>query len=163
VTTPSFDAAMHPLLVAAAPNGNVWFFQQASLPWSIGFFTPAGHVVNFPISCDNCANGDERILVSDLAADPDGSVWFIDNHARRDGTSIDSSIGHVTASGQFTLFQIPTKNATELVASGFGVSSLALASDGTVWFTENAAFKIGKLTPASRSFTEYPLEMAEQP
>ncbi len=161
VSTPILDAEVHPQVVVAASNGNVWFLQQSNLPGSIGFFTPAGHVVNFPVPCNNCANGDETIFIWDLAADPDGSVWFIDRHAKRGGTPIDSSIGHLTASGQFTFFEIPTKEATQLVPTGH--SSLALASDGTVWFTEHAAFKIGKLTPSTRSFTEYPLEMPEQP
>lgn len=163
LNTTALDMEIHPRLVAAAPNGNVWFAQQATIPYSIGFFTPSGHVTNFPVPCSKCASGDEIIYVWGLASAPDSSVWFIDNHAKSDGTSIDSAIGHLTADGNFTFFQIPTKNATALVRNGFGQSSLALAPDGTVWFTENAGFKAGKLTPSTGSFFEYPLEMPEQP
>ncbi|HJT16361.1 MAG TPA: hypothetical protein VJ853_03190, partial [Thermoanaerobaculia bacterium] len=92
------DAEIHPRLVAAAANGNVWFAQQGT----IGFFTPSGHVATFAIPCTKCATGAEVMHVWDLAADPDGSVWFIGNHAKSDGTSIDSAIAHVNESGQFT-------------------------------------------------------------
>ena len=58
---------------------------------------------------------------------------------------------------------IPTKNATAIVRDGFGQSSLTLAADGSIWFTENAAGKAGLLTPSTGTFIEYPLEMPEQP
>jgi streptogramin lyase len=161
--TPALDMEIHPRLVSAAPNGNVWFAQQATIPYSIGFFTPSGHVTNFPVPCSRCTSGEEVIYVWALASGPDSSVWFIDNHAKSDGTSIDSAIGHLTAAGEFTFFQIPTRNATAVVPNGFGQSSLALAPDGTVWFTENATFKFGKLTPSTGAFAEYPLDGPEQP
>lgn len=162
LTTPFLDAEIHPRLVSAAPDGNVWFYQQTAVPYSIGVFTPSGHVTNFPLPCSRCASGEEVIYVWDLVSDPDGSVWFIDNHAKADGTSIDSAIGHLTASGTFTFFPIPTKDATAVVRDGFGQSALALAPDGSIWFTENAAFKAGRLTPSSGAFIEYPLEGPEQ-
>lgn len=153
LSQPALDSEVHPHLVAAAPDGNVWFYEEAT----IGFFTPSGHVTKFAIP------GQEVVHVWDLAADRDGSVWFIDNHSTASGASIDSAIGHLTTSGQFTFFMIPTPNATAIVPNGFGHSFLALASDGTVWFTENAAFKAAKLTPSTGTFVEYPLEMQEQP
>src|SRR6478609_753671 len=79
ITTPVLDVEIHPHLVAAAPNGNVWFYQQTTIPHSIGFFTASGHVTNFPVPCSGCESGDSVIYVWDLASDPDGSVWFIDN------------------------------------------------------------------------------------
>ena len=156
--TPALDMEIHPRLVAAAPNGNVWFAE----PGSIGFFTPSGHVTTFPVPCTRCASGEEVIYVWALAADRDNSVWFIDNHAKSDGTSIDSAIGHLTAAGEFTFFQIPTKNATAIVPNGVGQPSLALAPDGTIWFTENAAFKFAQLTPSTGAIAEYSLEGPEQ-
>lgn len=163
LSTPALDTEIHPRLVSAAANGNVWFAQRTTIPYSIGFFTPSGRVTNFPVPCGKCASGEEVVYVWALASAPDGSVWFIDNHAKSDGTSIDSAIGHLTATGHFTFFQIPTAKATAVVPGGFGHSSLALTPDGTVWFTENAAFSAGKLTPSTGSFAEYPLEMPEQP
>jgi virginiamycin B lyase len=157
--TPVLDAEIHPRLVSAAPNGNVWFAQQTT----IGFFTPSGHVTNFPIPCTKCGTGEEVVYVWDLATAPDSSVWFIDNHARADGTSIDSAIVHLTTSGEFTFYPIPTTHGTAVVPGGFGQSSITLAPDGTVWFTENAGFRAGSLVPATRALKEYPLEMPEQP
>jgi virginiamycin B lyase len=161
--TPALDLEIHPRLVSAAANGNVWFAQQAAIPYSIGFFTPSGHVTNFPVPCTKCTSGEEIVYVWALASDPDSSVWFIDNHAKSDGTSIDSAVGHLTADGQFKFFPIPTKNATAVVRNGFGQSSLALAADGTIWFTENATFKFGRLSPSTGTFAEYSLEGPEQP
>jgi streptogramin lyase len=163
VSTPVLDIEIHPRLVSAAPNGNVWFFQQTTIPYSIGFFTPSGHVTNFPVPCTQCLSGEEIVYVWGLASDPDSSVWFIDNHAKSDGTSIQSRIGHLTTSGEFTFFPIPTRHGTALVPNGFGHSSLTLASDGSVWFTENAGFRAGLLTPSTGSFIEYPLEAPELP
>lgn len=159
LSAPVLDAEIHPRLVAAAPNGNVWFAQQTT----IGFFTPSGHVTTFPIPCAKCSTGEETIIVWALAAARDNTVWFIDNHAKSDGSSIDSSVGHVTATGTFNVFAIPTANGTAKVLDSFGHSSLALAADGSVWFTENAAFKAGKLTPSTGAIAEYPLEMPEKP
>ena len=164
VSTPALERAISPRLVAAAPNGNVWFTEATTAPYSIGFFTPAGRVMSFPIPCTRCATGEEVVYVWDIEAAPDSSAWFIDNHARADAnhTSIASRIGHVTATGQFTFYSIPTSDATAIVPNGFGHSSLALAADGTVWFTENAASKAAKLTPSNSLIAEYPLEMPEQ-
>jgi virginiamycin B lyase len=161
--TPSLDAEVRPRLVSAAPNGNVWFYQQVTKPYSVGFFTPSGHVTSFPIPCGRCATGEEVMYVWGLATAPDNSLWFIDNHARSDGTSIDSAIGRVTTGGQFTFFPIPTTHGTAIVPGGFGQSSITLAADGAVWFTENAAFRAGRLAPSTGTFIEYPLEMPEQP
>src|ERR1700752_548021 len=71
-STPVLDAEVHPHLVAAASNGNVWFAQQMTIPYSIGFFTPVGHVTDFPILCGKCASGAEVVYVWDLASDADG-------------------------------------------------------------------------------------------
>src|SRR5947208_15210561 len=46
-TNPPF----HPLYLATAPNGNVWFSEEEIFPHSIGFVTPAGAVTKFQVPC----------------------------------------------------------------------------------------------------------------
>jgi virginiamycin B lyase len=78
--------------------------------------------------------------VADLAAGPDGNMWFTEYFANR--------IGRVTRAGELTEFAIPTASSKP-----FGI---AAGSDGNLRFTETGTGAIGRLTPAG-VFTEFPL------
>ena len=85
-------------------------------------------------------------LPADIAAGPDGNLWFTDS-----GTN---SIGRITTSGVVTEFPIPTPNSHPYnIAPG--------PCGGDMWFTENntnqdGTNNVGKIT-TSGAITEYPI------
>ena len=89
----------------------------------------------------------------DVAVDPDGIVWFT---AQRTGTDINiigrlNPVAHETSKWSLTTFRVPTPNSE--------VHEIEVDSSGSIWFTEfsDYASKIGKYTPLTNVFTEYPI------
>jgi streptogramin lyase len=78
--------------------------------------------------------------------------------------SVNATVGGITAAFGVTGIGQPKAVFTSIpLPTGTGASGpdgIALASDGTVWFTETTAAKIGRLDPATGIITEYPLAMA---
>jgi len=75
----------------------------------------------------------------DLAIDPEtGKIWFTEYRGNRIG-SLDPEEADSGPSDGFTEYDIPTPNS--------GPTSILVDSDGSIWFSETAAQKIGKLTP----------------
>jgi len=75
----------------------------------------------------------------DLAIDPDtGKIWFTEFRGNRIG-SLDPTEANPDTSNGFTEYPIPTSNS--------GPTAILIDSDGSIWFSETAAQKIGKLTP----------------
>ena len=66
----------------------------------------------------------------DIAAAPDGAMWFTEFHAGR--------IGRITPAGKITEYQVPTPGAEPY--------QIAVGPDGTAWFTEYNTTKIGSVT-----------------
>lgn len=67
--------------------------------------------------------------ITDLAAGPDGNVWF---------TSANGVVSRITPAGVLTHYGIPT-------ASGYP-QGLCAGPDGNVWYVEGVSSKIGRLT-----------------
>jgi len=65
-----------------------------------------------------------------MAAGPDGNVWFRD--------TLGGKIGYITPTGSVTEFSLPPSNA---VASG-----ISAGADGNVWYTDGATSSIGRVT-----------------
>jgi streptogramin lyase len=77
----------------------------------------------------------------DIAAGPDGNVWFVEGDAT-------DTINRMTPSGTFTAWNIPTNDP--------GPVRIALGPDGNLWFTEAGANKIGRITSdGNGTFTEW--------
>jgi hypothetical protein len=76
----------------------------------------------------------------EIAAGPDGALWFTETFASR--------IGRITTSGVVSEFPLPT--------SGSGPADIAAGPDGALWFTEEGVHKIGRIT-TSGAITEYPI------
>lgn len=73
-----------------------------------------------------------------IAAGPDGALWFTELDANR--------IGRITTSGTITEYPVPTANAAP-----YGI---AAGPDNAMWFTENNVSKIGRIA-MDGSITEY--------
>ena len=75
----------------------------------------------------------------DIAAGPDGALWFTELRANR--------IGRITTAGMSTEYTVPSANTTSNITTG---------GDGALWFTESAGNKIGRISTAG-VITEYPI------
>src|SRR5688572_9578665 len=60
--------------------------------------------------------------------------------------------GPLETDGTVTEFPLPN--------SGSGPTTVALAQDGTVWFTESAGNRIGRMNPDGSGLREFPLPNA---
>jgi len=75
----------------------------------------------------------------DLAIDPEtNKIWFTEFLGNRIG-SLDPMLANPDTSDGFTEYDIPTPNS--------GPTAILIDSEGSIWFSETAAQKIGKLTP----------------
>jgi streptogramin lyase len=106
--------------ITLGPDGNVWFTE--SFTSKICAITPAGAITEFAIPAVFAGNP------GGIAAGGDGALWY--------GYSTSATaIGHMTTSGSFSRYDLPTPTSD--------ADALAAAPDGTIWFAERYADKVG--------------------
>ncbi len=118
-----FPVPAAPWLIAAGPDGNLWFTEFGAN--KIGKITPAGVVTEYGIPTANSQP-------FGITAGPDGNLWFTELNANR--------IGKITPGGVVTEYVIPTPNSQPF--------AITAGPDGNVWFTEVNANNVGRITPA---------------
>jgi streptogramin lyase len=69
----------------------------------------------------------------DIAAGPDGNLWFTESEA--------DQVGRITPSGEVTEF-------SDGIELGSGPTGITAGPDGNMWFTEYDAGRIARITPA---------------
>ena len=171
-----------PHFVTAASDGNVWFTVQGAFdpvtfqtPGSVARVTPRGNITEFAV-CDAC-------ITNDIVQGPDEILYISDNDGqlRRITTSgeVLSSIspcGDVFCSpldgvaadstsiwfadffndrvGRFNVFAAPGEDPFTYFPAP-GVGDVAVAPDGTVWFTGSNS--VGEIDPAVGVVSTTPL------
>jgi streptogramin lyase len=98
---------------------------------------PAGSVSEFAVPT---ASADPF----DIAAGPDGTMWFTEPFVNQ--------IGRISVGGAVTEFPTP--------AAGSQPTGIAMGPDGNMWFTEAFADQIGRITPTG-AITEFPIPTAQ--
>jgi virginiamycin B lyase len=103
------------------------------------YYVSAGPSPTFALSANSKPLG--------ITKGPDAAVWFAENQANKIGRLIPSvdAQGGVSFSG-LTEYSLPTANSQP-----FRITS---GSDGALWFTENNANRVGRVTTAG-TITEY--------
>ena len=175
-------ASTSPHFVTAASDGNVWFTVQGAFdpdtlqtPGSVARVTPRGNITEFAV-CDTC-------ITNDIVQGPDGILYISDNDGqlRRITTSgeVRSSIspcGEVFCApldgvaadstsiwfadffndrvGRFNVFAAPGEDPFTYFPAA-GVGDVAVAPDGTVWFTGSES--VGEIDPAVGVVSTTPL------
>ena len=175
-------ASTSPHFVTAASDGNVWFTVQGAFdpvtlqtPGSVARVTPRGNITEFAV-CDTCNT-------NDIVQGPDGILYISDNDGqlRRITTSgeVRSSIspcGEVFCApldgvaadstsiwfadffndrvGRFNVFAAPGEDPFTYFPAA-GVDDVAVAPDGTVWFTGSES--VGEIDPAVGVVSTTPL------
>jgi streptogramin lyase len=124
--------------IAAGPDGNLWFTEQAN-PGHVDLITTVGTITEF-----GTANG---LTVNSnpfgIAAGPDGNVWFTEVTGNR--------VGEITPSGSITEFG--TANGLSPSAD---LQDIAPGPNGALWFSEDGNMgKIGRIDPTTHAITEF--------
>jgi virginiamycin B lyase len=131
-----------PFAIITGPDGALWFTLDNGLRAQpqVARMTTSGSLTLFSSPFGSSQN--PATLGSQMAKRADSTVWFtIGFH---DGTA---ALGGVNMSGVF--WQVP-------LPAGVIADSIAVGSDGSIWFTEASRLYIGRLTPAGQ-IIEYPL------
>src|SRR3989441_3849488 len=108
-----------PTVVAAAPDGAVWFTIEFSD--AIGIFRN-GRIERLP-------KGQQNVEPIGLAVDARGFAWYTDGPGR--------AISRISPAGAITSFKLRTPIAK--------LARLAIAPDGAVWFADGSTFSITRL------------------
>ena len=171
-----------PHFVTAASDGNVWFTVQGAFdpvtfqtPGAVARVTPRGDITEFAV-CDGC-------ITNDIVQGPDELLCISDNdgHLRRittsgevlpsispcgdvfcdplDGVAADSTTIWFAdffnnRVGRFNVFAAPGEDPFTYFPAP-GVGDLAVAPDGTVWFTGSSS--VGEIDPAVGLVSTTPL------
>jgi virginiamycin B lyase len=112
-----YGTASRPYGIATGSDGALWFTEPDAN--RVARFTTSGTTTEFPIP------GGTRPEV--IVSGPDGALWIGEQ----------GSIVRIDTTGHVTRYSIPTPGAIP--------GGLAFASDGSLWFTEFDANKIGHL------------------
>ncbi|MBV9281281.1 MAG: hypothetical protein JOZ41_14470 [Chloroflexi bacterium] len=130
---PSASYAAH---LTLGSDGNVWFLDVQGLSnsvESVGRVTPAGQISEFPIP----AFKGNPVSVNQMARGSDGGVWFTANS--HNGRVLSNGVvGRVATTGQITEFGTPTAVSDP--------TDMASGSDANIWFDEDSAHAIGRIT-----------------
>jgi virginiamycin B lyase len=90
-----------------------------------------------------------------LAIDNDKNLWFAaggGGYASLASVPLNNIVGRLSPDGVITEFSTPTPESAP--------TSIKIAPDGTIWFTERAGNKIGRLDPQTGEITEFDIPSA---
>jgi virginiamycin B lyase len=128
--------------LALGPNGNVWFTLVEED--GIGRLTPHGKITYFS---EGITDNPEHpvsgaVAPQGITKGPDGNMWFTEHGADR--------IARVTPDGTITEFSTGITRPSGAAAADLtdaAPSSIITGADGNLWFTEQIADRIGRITP----------------
>jgi streptogramin lyase len=157
--TPTGEVTEHEVLeyseprgIALGPEGDLWFTEVNNVPCEAGGCP--SRVGEIDPMTDAVAEFKTGITQGsqpwDIAAGPDGNLWFSER------------TGPVAGAGQMARINPTTHVVTEFKAGITGdtqPNAVTAGPDGNVWFTEEAGNRIGRITP-SGTITEFPIPSA---
>jgi virginiamycin B lyase len=126
--------------ITVGPDHNLWFIDSGTN--SIGRMMTSGQVKEYPLPASyRCDLHDAEITTGS-----DGALWFVE-----DGyAGYVAAIGRITTSGEIHEYPLPGNAARPL--------SIVAGPDEALWFTENSASSIGRLTTGGR-FSQFTIPM----
>jgi virginiamycin B lyase len=131
-----------PIAIVPGPDGAMWFSEEAGS--KVGRIDRDGHISEIAVPRDR-----PNLILAGLAFDEAGNLWtqqYVDqNHPDPSGADslvrIDKAAlvsGAVVEPAHFRFFPVPTRATV--------MHRIARAPDGTMWFTEMHADRLGRMT-----------------
>ena len=131
--------------ITTGPDGNLWI-TAPSLFGNLIHVAPSGACSGLTIPYPPYNRAPQ-----DIVTGPDGALWFTESTGNQIGRFVflpPSPFPDPFPPSPFSFFDVPTP--------GSGVSGIARGPDGALWFTEQSADRIGRITMAG-AITEYAL------
>lgn len=126
--------------IAVGPDGNVWTADGPDIAKVVPCTSGSGSATFYSSGLSPQSN------VEDIVS-ADGALWFT-NSIPASSTPVHDTIGRITTAGVITEYPVPT----EVAASQPGIlGQMAVASDGSVWFTEGNLNQVGRFWPSDPS------------
>lgn len=132
-----------PYGIALDASGNIWFADGPQ----IGEFNPSTSSI-----ATYTSGLQANAWITSIVAGANGTMWFYDQgNSQSNLNATTTALGTIaTSSGAIT--EYPTSNGAGPVTSALGSTletqfSMAVASDGSLWFADTANDAIGHLTP----------------
>jgi hypothetical protein len=148
--TPGFSANAQPDHIVAAPDGSIWFTENAD-PGRVGRIGPAGVVTEFTggVTPGFSANGGP----AGITTGPEGNIWFTEERPP-------GRVARITPAGVVTELSggvTPGFSATDWLGyfgyyplAGTGPLDIATGPDGDLWFTVlTDPGRVGRINPAA--------------
>jgi streptogramin lyase len=137
-----------PFGITTGPDGNIWPSEElgATPEMNGGSYGTVDRVSSDGKAIDRFAiSTTETVLPGEMAAGPDGNVWFGEISGER------HSVGRVTPAGIVTEFVIPATNAS--------TNSIVTGPDGRIWTTKSNASEdtVVILRPDGSFVREFPV------
>ncbi|WP_027008427.1 hypothetical protein [Conexibacter woesei] len=150
--------------VAASPNGGAWlteygYSNAAGFPGDrIAYYD--GALLEGPnIAAQNGQTQLDSLRYAaqpmGIAVDAGGLPWFAESDAGNPGYRIGTYVG---TGNNYTEYPIQPCEATNPCSgsyTGQGITDVAVAPDGKIWFTNYLNRKIGTFDPATHTFTQF--------
>jgi streptogramin lyase len=152
--------------VVAAKGAGVWFSERSASNVAPDYF---GSRIAFstggaPAEGPNIAiqNGNTTInslrydaKPSGIAVDADGRPWFVEEDPGNPGYRIGSYGGTGTSYDEYSVAPCEGTAPCSGSYTGTGLTDLAVAPDGGIWFTNVINHKFGRFDPGSHQMTQY--------
>ena len=129
-------------VIAAGPDGNLWFPDKLAATPAIGEINPAtGAITDLGVVANG---GNSGSLPNGVATGSDGNIWFTD------GSTTKPAVGLLN----------PTTHAITEFSTGLNAGSvplkIAAGADGNLWFSDQGTTKaIGMINPTTHVITEF--------
>ncbi|WP_272473214.1 Vgb family protein [Baekduia alba] len=159
--------------VAPAKGGGMWFTEKGDsnvaptyygnriARWDGGLFEGP----NIAIQNGNTSLNGLRYPAqpSGIAVDPTGRPWFAEENPGNPGYRIGTYAG---AGDHYDEYQVspcenPANNPCSGSYTGTGLSDVAVAADGAIWFTNVDNRKFGRFDPGTHTMTQYLLSSVD--
>jgi virginiamycin B lyase len=131
-----------PEAIAATQNGTVWFSTKTHGQAEFASISPRDTLGQIVIP-----NEPESLKIPSIVPDAYGDLWFT-QAAETNGEQ--EYIGQIsTVTSQYRRWKVPDPAP--------GLEKIAKGRDGDMWFTERAAYRIGRISTSSGRIVEFPL------
>jgi sugar lactone lactonase YvrE len=150
--------------VAASPTGGAWFTEHSAsnlapyygsrLAFSNGGTTEGPNV---SIQNGNTAINDLRYDAqpAGVAVAADGRPWFVEENPGNPGYRLATWSGAGTSYDEYQVSPCEAASPCSGFYSGSGLTDVAVAPDGGVWFTNSVNKKLGRFDPVTHTMVQY--------